>query len=211
MVDGKVCYTSTDSLAVLESSDIKNAMKQVCFLDNVESSSDALAALGGKERIIFTSSISSWNDAILSKLIEEALKGKTLFISDLNNEDLEAFNACQQFEFTLESHYTTGAEGLSVHFIPPQSPLVDLFGGRPVLDSICSAVMPSMSLSPLPGAEVYAKSVSVVSGELKTGVDLQVLPFGKGKLVFNQFSLIEGLESNALANHVFVRLVKLLA
>lgn len=211
IVDGKERYTSTDSLAVLDESDIKAAMKQVCFLDNAESSSGALASLSGKERIIFTSSISSWNAGILTKMAEEAKAGKTLFISDMNNEDIEAFNACKQFDYTLEAHYTTGSDELSVHYIPPKSPLVDVFGGRPVLDSICSAVMPSMSLSPLPGAEVYAKSISVVDGEVKTGVDLQVLPFGKGKLVFNQFSLIEGLESNAMANHVFTRLVKLLA
>jgi len=186
-------------------------MKQVFFLDNVESSSDALAALAGKERIIFTSSISSWNESILTKMAEETRNGKTLFISDMNNEDIEAFNTCKQFDYKLEAHYTTGANELSVHYIPPKSPLVDVFGGRPVLDSVCSAVMPSMSLSPLPNAEVYAKAVSVIDGEVKTGVDLQVIPFGKGKLVFNQFSLIEGLESNALANHVFTRLVKLLA
>ncbi len=210
LVDGKSRYTSTDALAVIEADDIKAAMKQVCFLDNVESSSDALAALAGKERIIFTSSISSWNDTILTKLADEARNGKTLFISDMTNEDIDAFNACKHFDYTLQSHYTTGADELSMHYIPPKSPLIDLFGGRPVLDSICAAVMPSMSLSPLPGAEVLAKSVSVLDSEVKTGVDLQVLPFGKGKLVFNQFSLIEGLESNALANHVFARLVKLL-
>ena len=70
--------------------------------------------------------------------------------------------------------------------------------------------MPGLSLNELPDATVYARSVSLKDGEVKTGVDLQMIPFGAGKIVFNQFSVFEGLETNALADALFTAIVKLL-
>ena len=40
--------------------------------------------------------------------------------------------------------------------------------------------------------------------------DAPVSPFGKGKIVFNQLNLFEGLETNPLADRVFTKLVKML-
>jgi hypothetical protein len=204
-------YASSEDLVIIEPAEVKKAMKQVCFLDNsAETTSDAFAALNGPEKIIFTASLSSWNDEILNRIVEVTRdEGKTLLLSDMTREDIEVFNASHHFAETIESHFTTGANGLSLHYLVDKSPLLPEFNQKQVLNHLASAVMPSVSLNELPGATVFARSVTLIKGEVKTGVDLQMLPFGKGKLVFNQFSIFEGLETNALADSVFAKLVKM--
>ena len=209
---GSVVSTTNENLLVLEDSDVQSAMSQVCFLDNnAETTADALAALAGPEKIIFTASLSSWNDVVLNKIVELTRDGgKTLFLSDLNPEDLETFNSSHHFTQTIESHFTTGANGLSVHYLVNGSELLPEFAGHQILDDLASSVIPSISLTELPNAQVLARSVTIANGELKTGVDLQIVPFGNGRLVFNQLNLFEGLETNPLADRVFTKLVQML-
>ncbi|MDR1760110.1 MAG: beta-galactosidase [Fibrobacter sp.] len=210
--EGKTIYSTAETLRVIEPVNVKAAMKQVCFLDNnAETTSDALAALGGKENIIFTASLNSWNDEILARIVEVTKAGKTLLLSDMNREDIEMFNASHHFDSTIESLFTTGANDLSLHYLTEKSPLLPVFGDKQVLDSLASAVMPSVSLNEIEGAEVFARSVSIAKGEVKTGVDLQSLPYGKGKIVFNQFSIFEGLETNPLADAVFAQIVEMIS
>ena len=136
--------------------------------------------------------------------------GKTLFLSDLNPEDIETFNSSHHFSQTIDSHFTTGANGISVHYLVNNSELLSEFAGHQILDDLASSVIPSISLTELPDAKVLARSVSIADGELKTGVDLQIIPFGKGRIVFNQLNLFEGLETNPLADRVFTKLVQML-
>lgn len=209
---GKTVSTSSEDILVMEPADVKSAMKEVCFLDNnAETTADAKAALAGSEKIIFTANLSSWNDEVLNKIVELTRDGgKTLLLSDMSREDIETFNGNHHFSQTIESHFTTGASGMSIHYLVNGSPLLPEFAGHQVLDNLASAVMPSVSLNELPEATVIARSISLINGELKTGVDLQMLPFGKGRIVFNQFSIFEGLETNPLADKVFTKLVKIL-
>ena len=209
--DGKVIHTSTEDIIVIEEADVKSAMKKVCFLDNSEESSDALAALTGPEQVIFTANLSSWPDEILDKLVDVVKNGgKTLLLSDLTQEDIDYLNESHQFDCNIESHWSTGANELSLHYLPKGSELAPVFGEASVLDSNAAAVMPSISLNELPGATVFARSVSLKNGEVKTGTDLQLYPFGNGKIMFNQFNVIEGLETNPLADKLFTTIVNLL-
>jgi len=207
----KEIHASEEDLIVIENADVKSAMEKVCFLDNSEESNDALAALSGPEKIIFTANLSSWPDEILHKIVDVTKNGgKTLLLSDLTQEDIDFLNQSHNFDFTLESHWSTGANGTSLHYLPKDSPLLSVFGGACVLDHNASAILPGISLNELPNATVYARSASINNGELKTGVDLQMLPFGAGNIVFNQFSVFEGLETNALADALFTAIVNLL-
>ncbi|NLO22725.1 MAG: beta-galactosidase, partial [Fibrobacter sp.] len=113
------------------------------------------------------------------------------------------------FDFEIESHFSTGANELSLHYLPKASKLLSVFNQKNVLDHTASAVMPSVSLNELEGAKVYARSVSIIKSEIKTGVDLQVLPFGKGNIIFNQFNVFEGLETTALADALFAKIITL--
>lgn len=186
-------------------------MKKVCFLDESEESSDALAALSGKEPIIFTANLSSWPDEILDKLIDVVKNGgKTLLLSDMTQDDIDFLNQSHHFDSNIESHWSTGANEMSLHYLPKGSALASVFGETAVLDHNAAAVMPSISLNELPGAQVFARSVSLKEGEVKTGCDLQLYPFGKGKIMFNQFNVFEGLETNALADALFTKIVELL-
>ena len=209
---GETISETTENMLVLEDADVQSAMSQVCFLDNCgETSADAKAALAGPEKIIFTASLSSWNDDVLNKIVELTREGgKTLFLSDLNPEDIETFNSSHHFSQTIDSHFTTGANGISVHYLVNNSELLSEFAGHQILDDLASSVIPSISLTELPDAKVLARSVSIADGELKTGVDLQIIPFGKGRIVFNQLNLFEGLETNPLADRVFTKLVQML-
>lgn len=209
--DGKPVHTSTEDLIVIDQADVRSAEKKVCFLDNCEESSDALAALTGPEQIIFTANLSSWPDEILDKLVDVVKNGgKTLLLSDMTQEDIDYLNQSHQFDCSIESHWSTGANELSLHYLPKGSPLASVFGEAAVLDHKSAAVAPSLSLNELPGATVYARSVSLKEGEVKTGSDMQLYPFGKGKIMFNQFNVFEGLETNALADALFTALVNLL-
>lgn len=209
--NGKEIHTSTEDLIVIDQADVRSAMKKVCFLDENEESSDALAALSGPEQIIFTANLSSWPDEILNKIIDVTKNGgKTLLLSDMTTEDIDFLNQSHHFDSTIEAHWSTGAKEISMHYIPEGSPLQPVFGDMTVLNHNAAAAMPSISLNELPGATVYARSVSVKAGEVKTGVDLQLFPFGNGKIMFNQFSVIEGLETNALSDALFTKIVSLL-
>lgn len=209
---GSVVSTTSEDMLVLEDADVKSAMSEVCFLDNnAETTADAMAALAGKEKIIFTANLSSWNNDVLSKIVELTRDGgKMLFLSDLNREDIESFNSSHYFTQTIDAHFSTGANGLSVHYLVNGSELLSEFAGHQILDDLSSSVIPSISLNELPDATVLARSVTISGGEVKTGVDLQIIPFGKGKIVFNQLNLFEGLETNPLADRVFTKLVKML-
>lgn len=211
LLDGeKEINSSFEDLYVSEQANVKEAIKKVCFLDNSEESSDALAALEGPEQIIFTANLSSWPDEILEKIVEVTKnKGKTLLLSDMTPEDIDFLNQSHQFDSTIESHWTTGANETSLHYLPKDSKLIPVFGEM-VLDHKAAAVMPGLSLNEMPGATVYARSVSLKDGEVKTGVDLQLLPFGNGKIMFNQFSIFEGLETNVLADKLFTAIIEML-
>ncbi|MCQ2103945.1 MAG: beta-galactosidase [Fibrobacter sp.] len=209
--NGNVIHSSTEDLIVIDQVDVRSAMKQVCFLDESEESSDALAALTGKEQVIFTANLSSWPDEILDKLVDVVKNGgKTLLLSDMTQEDIDYLNQSHHFDCSIESHWSTGANETSLHYLPKGSALAPVFGETAVLDHNAAAVMPSISLNELPGAQVFARSVSLKDGEVKTGCDLQLYPFGKGKIMFNQFNVFEGLETNALADALFTKIVELL-
>ncbi|MBR4397641.1 MAG: beta galactosidase jelly roll domain-containing protein [Fibrobacter sp.] len=209
--DGNKIHTTEEDLIVIAEADVKNAMKKVCFLDNSEESSDALAALTGPEKVIFTANLSSWPDEILDKIVDVVKNGgKTLLLSDLTQEDIDYMNQSHQFDCNIESHWSTGANELSLHYLPKGSELAPVFGEASVLDSNAAAVMPSISLNELPGAKVFARSVTLKDGEVKTGSDLQLYPFGNGKIMFNQFNVFEGLETNVLADKLFATIVNLL-
>jgi len=200
-------YTAKEPLLVLPDPDFKDAMKSVCFLDESESTSDAMRHISGKEKVIFTSSISSWNEGILERLAASIKEGKTLFISDMNTDDIDTFNSCAAFGIPLEGHFTTGANGASFHYISEKSHFSYLPKAN-ILDSVSSAILPSMSLSEVPKAKIFARSVSIDEGELKHGIDLQVVSFGKGKLVFCQYPLLDYLDNNPLADNIFASIVK---
>ena len=207
--DNETIDVVSEKLALILASDTQSVMNKVCFLDNCEGTSDVLRALRGSEPLIFTANLSSWNDEIISQIVNVTKnEGKTLLLSDMTLEDIEFFNTSHHFEQKLESHFTTGAQEMSLHYLPENSPLKDVLK-ESVLSEMSAAVMPSVSLNALEGSDILARSVSFANGEIKTGVDLQILPFGKGKIIFNQFNVFEGLETNALADALFCKIVNL--
>ncbi|HSQ42153.1 MAG TPA: glycoside hydrolase family 2 TIM barrel-domain containing protein [Fibrobacteraceae bacterium] len=206
IASGEILHSAKEPLLVLEAPVYKDAMKSVCFLDESESSSDAMKHISGKEKVIFTSSLSSWNESILDRLASVVKEGKSLIISEMNQDDIDAFNSCSAFNQTLEGHFTTGANGASFHYLNENGLFPATKGS--ILDCTASAILPSMSLNEIPKAKIMARSISIEEGELRHGVDLQMISFGKGKILLCQFALLDNLENNPLADYVFSGVVK---
>jgi len=57
-------------------------------------------------------------------------------------------------------------------------------------------------------AQSLVHSVSIKNDELQTGVDLQIMEYGKGKIIFSTLNF-EGLDTYALTNSLYVKIVDL--
>jgi len=208
LVENKELYSLTEPIEVINEPDIKSALGKSEFLDAAENSADMMRMINGKKPILFTAALSSWADNSILESVAKAVKnGKVLFISDIIPEDVKQLNS-SAFECSLDYVYSSGANGTSLHYIKKDSPLAPEFLGKTVLDKTCSAVIPSMSLLHIKDAQSLVNSVSIKNGELHVGSDLQIMQFGKGKIVFSTLNF-DGLETYALTNSVFAKVVKL--
>jgi len=206
--DNKEIYFSEEPIETIEAPDIKSALSKSEFLDSAESSAEIMKMITGKKPLLFTAALSSWavDNSILESVSNAVKSGKILFISDIIPEDVKLLNSSACFNCSLEYVYSSGTNGTSVHYVPQNSLLSSEFFNKPVLDKTCSAVIPSMSLVPLKDAQCLVNSVSLKNGELQSGTDLQILPFGKGKIIFSTLNF-EGLETYALTNSIFAKVV----
>jgi hypothetical protein len=203
-------YSMEEPIEVINAPDIKSALAQSEFLDTAENSAEIIEMINGKKPIMFTAALSSWADNSILKSIADAVKdGKILFISDIEPEDIKAFNGCSSFNCSLEYFYSSGSGGTALHYILKDSPLKEELFGKDVLDKTCSAIAPSLSMLEIKDAKSLVHSISLKDGNLQAGVDLQFIEYGKGKLIFSTLNLIEGLETYALTNSVFAKIVKL--
>jgi len=203
-------YSTEEPIEVIDAPDIKSALAKSEFLDTAENSAEIIKMIEGKKPIMFTAALSSWADNSILKSISDAVKdGKILFISDIDPEDIKVFNGSSCFDCSLEYFYSSGAGGVALHYIQKDSPLKEEFFDKTVLDKTCSAIAPCLSMQELKGAKSFVHSVSLKDGNLREGVDLQFIEYGKGKLIFSSLNLIEGLETYALTNSVYAKIVKL--
>jgi len=206
---GKEINAIEEPIEVIETPDIKNALAKSEFLDTAENSAEMVKMINGKKTILFTTALNSWANNSILELVANAVKnGKILFISDIDPEDIKLLNASNSFNFSLGYFYSSGAGALSMHYIPKDSPLENEFLKKSVLDKTCSAIIPNLSMLEIKDAKSLIYSVVLKNGELQTGVDLQIAEYGKGKIIFSSLNF-EGLETYALTNSVFAKIVKL--
>jgi hypothetical protein len=204
----EVLHTLTEPIQVLSVVDVDATQQIVCILDSVDTSSEALRLIEGKENIIATASLSSWSDPVLKALADAVKNGKTLLIDSLDQDDMNAWNESGYFGTDIESHYTSGANGVNHHFLYPTPVFKDL--DARILDSVYSSVIPSLSLQPVEGAEILAGSVGFKNEEFNTGADLQIIKNEKGKIVISQFAIMENLGDIAIADYLWVKLINLI-
>ena len=205
----KEIYSMEEPIEIINAPDIKSALAKSEFLDTAENSAEIIKMIKGKKPVLFTAALSSWADNSILESVASAVKGgKILFISDIVPEDIKMFNGCSSFDCSLEYFYSSGAGGAAVHYIQKKSPLESEFFGKYVLDKTFSAIMPCLSMLEIKNAKSLMYSVSLKEGRLQTGVDLQMMQYGKGKIIFSTLNF-EGLETYALTNRLFVKIVKL--
>jgi hypothetical protein len=206
---GKEIYSMEEPIEIIDTPNIKNALAKSEFLDAAENSAEIIEMINGKKPVLFTAALSSWVDSsILESVTNAVKKGKVLFISDIIPEDINLLNNCLSFDNSLEYFYSSGTSGASIHYIPKNSPLKSEFFGKSILDKTCSAIVPSLSMCKIENAQSLVHSVSIKNGELQTGVDLQFMPYGKGKIIFSTLNF-DGLETYALTNSVFAKIIEL--
>ncbi len=206
---GKEICSAEEPIEVTDTPNIKSALAKSEFLDTAENSAEIVKMINGKKPVLFTAAISSWADSSILESVTNAVKdGKILFISDIIPEDIKLINSCLPLDCPLEYFYSSGAGGVAMHYIPKKSPLKSEFFGKSVLDKTCSAIAPSLSMLEIKGAKSLVHSVSLKNGELQTGIDLQIMQYGKGKIIFSTLNF-EGLETYALTNNVFAKIVSL--
>jgi hypothetical protein len=206
---GKEIYSIEEPIEVTDTSNFKNAFAKSEFLDIAENSAEIVKMIKSKKSVLFTAALSSWADNSILESVANAVKeGKILFISDIIPEDIKLLNSSPPFKCSLEYFYSSGSGGTAVHYIPENSPLKSEFFGKLVFDKVCSAIVPSLSMLEIKEAQSLIYSTSLKNGELQTGVDLQIIPFGKGKIIFSTLNF-EGLETYALTNNVFAKIVNL--
>jgi hypothetical protein len=204
---GVEIYSTEEPIEVIDTPNIKNALAKSEFLDTAENSSEIIKMINGKKPVLFTAAFSSWADSSILESVANAVKsGKILFISDIILEDIKLLNST--FDCSLECFYSSGAAGASIHYIPKESALESELFGKSVLDKTCSAIVPNLSMLKIKDAESYVHSVSIKNKVLQTGVDLQIKPYGKGKIIFSTLNF-EGLDTYALTNSVFTKIIKL--
>ena len=207
--DGKELYSMEEPIEVIDIPNIKSALAKSEFLDAAENSSEIIKMINSKKPVLFTAALSSWADnSILESVANAVASGKILFISDIIPEDIKLLNGFFAFNAPLEYFYSSGAAGASIHYIPKESPLKSELFGKSVLDKTCSAIVPGLSMLKIKEAQSLAHSVSIKNGELQTGVDLQIMPHEKGKIIFSTLNF-EGLDTYALTNSVFAKIIKL--
>jgi hypothetical protein len=206
---GKEIYSMEEPIEVINAPDIKSALAKSEFLDIAENSAEIIKMIKGKKPIMFTAALSSWADNSILESIANAVKGgKVLFISDIVPEDIKVFNNCSFFDCSLEYFYSSGAGGVALHYILKGSLLESEFFGKYILDKTHSAIVPSLSMFEIKNAKSLVHSVSLKDDNLQTGVDLQFMQYGKGKIVFSTLNF-EGLETYVLTNSIFAKIVKL--
>jgi hypothetical protein len=202
--NGQIVHSAKESLLILD--EVNDPKKSICFLDEADSTADALKLLSGDQEVIITSNVSVWSESVLAKLAEVAKTGRTVILAEMDEESVDSINQTEAFELNLKGHFSTGASSASYHYML-NNKVFKAMGKRKMVDSIGADVCPSYSLDPIEGAEIHARSLTLGEESLIQGVDLQVLPYGSGKLVFNQYILMDNLESNALADHLFVGMI----
>ncbi|MCL1955711.1 MAG: hypothetical protein FWF63_00180 [Fibromonadales bacterium] len=207
----KEIYSMEEPIEVIETPNIKNVLAKSEFLDAAENSSEIIDMINSKKPVLFTAALSSWADNSILESVANAVKsGKILFISDIIPEDIRLLNNFAAFDFSLECFYSSGAAGASIHYIPKESELESELFGKSILDKTCSAIVPSLSMSKIKDAESYVHSVSIKNCELQAGVDMQIMQYGKGKIIFSTLNF-EGLDTYALTNSLFVKIIQLVA
>jgi len=205
----KEIYSMEEPIEIIETPNIKNVLAKSEFLDTAENSSEIIKMINSKKPVLFTAALSSWADNSILESVANAVKaGKVLFISDIIPEDIKLLNNFSAFGNSFECFYSSGAAGASIHYIPKKSELESELFEKSILDKTCSAIVPSLSMLKIKDAVSFVHSVSIKNAELQVGVDLQIMEYGNGKIIFSTLNF-EGLDTYALTNSLFVKIVEL--
>lgn len=195
----------SEEILVLQKLEVDDSVNYA-LLDEAEDSAGAFTMAGGESKVLLISSPSSWNEKVLKAMLEQVRNGKTVIFSELDFEDIDFINDSGLLEHKLEGLWATGANGAAWHYVADNKFFPEL--PSPLLDETCASLMPAVALRQIEGAEAHLGSFIVNEEGAEEGVALQILPYGNGKIIFNQMPVLENLETSAVADMMFCKLVE---
>jgi len=148
--------------------------------------------------------VASFDAKRLKDLLDEAYAGLTLVFAALTPEDARFLNRHGDLDFQVELHPGASAGGEGYHYLA-ESPLLARLPVNTVATEVYADILPAWSLSKVPGATTVAgfAELHAATGAWNFRGDIQILPYGKGKIIFYQYGIFQKLGESALADALF--------
>lgn len=140
----------------------------------------------------------------LKDLLDEAYGGLTLVFAPLSPEDARFLNRHGDLDFQVSVHPGASAGGEGYHYLA-DSALFARLPSSALASEVYADILPSWTLSRIPKAKVVAGFAGLQSetGGWDFMGDIQLLPYGKGQIIFYQYGIFQKLGESALADALF--------
>ena len=167
----------------------------------------------GRDRVMLAPAPAELSYRQWEALLDSAGQGGTVVIGPLHRKDERALEALLSKGIDIQLDTGIGSWVGCYHWIPASPLFAGLpnagFAGEAYIDLLPLYVMKEM------GGEVLAGSIRskhIVEGatEILWYSDIEVIPFGRGKLVFCQYRCFDRLGKHAIARRLFANLVRLI-
>jgi len=155
-------------------------------------------------KAILVDQVASFDTKRIKDLLDEAYSGYTLVFAPLTPEDARFLNRHGDLDFQLDLHPGASAGGEGYHYLS-DSPLLARLPVNTVATEVYADLLPAWSLSRVPGAQDVAGFAELDSGSGSWDLlaDIQILPYGKGRILFYQYDIFQKLGETALADALF--------
>jgi len=149
----------------------------------------------------------------LRRALNHASDGAVLILGALTDEDVKLLNASKSLGMEIGFLRSAGGPHGNFHYVKAGGAFKDL-PSPGLMDQTYADIQPVWSLDPVAKAEIHAGSINFLTApgsksKIRWGMDLAVLPHGKGKIVFCQFDIFGKLGKNAMADAMFANLINL--
>jgi beta-galactosidase len=222
--DGQVLAVATETVLALPPTPIQDVLPRMTWLgtppglDPVEGerspSAPAGTGSGGRtSQLLIAPFPADLSPQEWDTLLETAAAGGAAVVGPLHRRDAGALEALRQRGIDLKLEVGTGSWIGCFHWVPA-SPLFEGLPGGGFAGEAYVALLPHYSMVEN-GGDVLAGAVRsryTVDGpsEFIWYSDIEVLPFGQGRLVFCQYRLFDQLVSHPVARRLFANLVQTL-
>lgn len=155
-------------------------------------------------KAVLVDQVASFDPKRLKDLLDEAYGGLTLVFAPLSPEDARFLNRHGDLDFQVSVYSGASAGGEGYHWLA-DSPLFARLPSNAVASEVYADILPAWTLSRIPKAKMVAGFAGLQSetGGWDIQGDIQLLPYGKGQIIFYQYGIFHKLGESALADALF--------